>query len=59
MEYTIQDLERVVGYREECQRQVSSIKQQIEALQNDLSRYHQVSNLTKTGEFPPDNCSHG
>jgi hypothetical protein len=22
-------------------------------------RYHQASNLTKTGEFPPDNCSHG
>jgi predicted DNA-binding transcriptional regulator AlpA len=37
MEYTIHDLERVVGYREECQRQISSIKQQVESLQNDLS----------------------
>jgi predicted DNA-binding transcriptional regulator AlpA len=37
MEYTIHDLERVVGYREECQRQISSMKQQIESRQNDLS----------------------
>jgi hypothetical protein len=37
MEYTIHDLERIVGYREECQRQISTIKQQIESLQNALN----------------------
>jgi hypothetical protein len=36
MEYTIHDLERIVGYREVCQRQISAIKQQIESLQNVL-----------------------
>ena len=49
MEYRIHDLERVVGYREKCQRQISSLKQQIAGRIGS----------GKTGEFSPDNFPHG